>query len=196
MIDENKLENIKKSALENHVPILRDISLAYICTILQIKKPKSLLEIGTAVGYSAINFSRYLDEDGKIITIEKDEMVANEARKNIKDMGLENKIQVVTSDAYEYMKTLEGTFDTIFIDAAKGQYMKYLEQALRLSKKGTIIIADNVLLRGMVKGEYNEHKHRTAVNRLRKYIDTVTTSEKLESTIVDVGDGIAVSVVK
>ena len=111
-------------------------------------------------------------------------------------MGLSDKIEVVVSDAYEYMKTLNDSFDVIFIDAAKGQYVKYLDEALRLSKKGSIIIADNVLLSGMVLGGYNEHKHRTQVNRLREYIEKVTTDEKLKSTIVDVGDGLAISVVQ
>lgn len=196
VINEEKLEIIKKEALKNHVPILKDVSLKYILTILEIRNPKTILEIGTAVGYSAINFSRYLDENGKITTIEINEETAKIAKENIKDMGLSDKIEVVVSDAYEYMKTLNDSFDVIFIDAAKGQYVKYLDEALRLSKKGSIIIADNVLLSGMVLGGYNEHKHRTQVNRLREYIEKVTTDEKLKSTIVDVGDGLAISVVQ
>ena len=196
MIDEQKLNEIKKKALNNHIPILRDISLAYISTIIQVRGPKTILEIGTAVGYSAINFTRFLEDDGKIITVEKNEDIANEARKNIKEMGLEDKIEVITSDGYEYMKSISTFFDVIFIDAAKGQYMKYLEEALRLTKKGSIIIADNVLLNGMVLGDYNEHKHRTQVKRLKEYIEQVTSRDDLSSTIVDVGDGIAVSVVK
>ena len=196
MIDENKLKIIKEEALKSHVPILKDDSLKYILTILEIRRPKSILEIGTAVGYSAINFSGYLDNDGKITTIEIDDETAEIAKEDITKMGLESKIDVVISDAYEYMKTLNSTYDVIFIDAAKGQYLKYLEQSLRLSKRGTIIIADNVLLRGMVLGGYNEHKHRTAVNRLREYINRVTTDEKLVSTIVDIGDGLAISVVQ
>ena len=196
MIDESKLKIIKEEALKSHVPILKDDSLKYILTILEIRRPKTILEIGTAVGYSAINFSRYLDDEGKITTIEIDDKTAEIAKENITKMGLESKIEIVISDAYEYMKTLNSTYDVILIDAAKGQYLKYLEQALRLSKRGTIIIADNVLLRGMVLGGYNEHKHRTAVNRLREYINRVTTDEKLVSTIVDIGDGLAISVVQ
>ena len=196
MLDETKLEKIKKEARECHVPILQDASLEFIKTILEIKKPQSILEVGTAVGYSALEFSKHLKEKGKIITMELDAKTAEIARENIKDLGMENVIEVVNSDAYEHMKTLEGCFDVVFIDAAKGQYMKYLEQALRLTKPGSIIIADNVLLRGMVLGEYNEHKHRTAVNRLREYIKEVTTNPNLQSCVIDVGDGVAVSVVK
>ena len=196
MLDENKIETIKKEARENHVPILQDDSMQFIETILEIKKPQSILEVGTAVGYSALKFSNHLKDGGKIITIELNENTANIAKKNIKDLGKEQEIEVVNSDAYEYMKTLDEVFDVVFIDAAKGQYMKYLEEALRLTKPGSIIIADNVLLRGMVMGGYNEHKHRTAVTRLREYIQEVTTNSNLITAVLDIGDGVAVSVVK
>ena len=196
MLDEVKLEKIKIKARENHVPILQDASLKFIKTILEIRKPESILEVGTAVGFSALEFSKHLKGNGKIITMELNEATANIAKENIKEMGMQNIIEVVNKDAYEHMKTLEGTFDVIFIDAAKGQYMKYLEQALRLTRPGSLIIADNVLLRGMVMSDYNEHKHRTAVTRLREYITAVTTNPSLESCVIDVGDGVAVSVVK
>lgn len=196
MLDEKKIEEIKIKARENHVPILQDASLEYIKTILEIKKPESILEVGTAVGYSALEFSKHLKEGGRITTIELSEEMYNIANENIRELKMEDTIKTVNSDAYEYMKTLDDTFDVIFIDAAKGQYMKYLEQALRLTKPGSVIIADNVLLRGMVLGEYTEHKHRTAVKRLREYIKEVTTNPKLQSCIIDVGDGVAVSAVK
>ncbi|MBQ8044400.1 MAG: O-methyltransferase [Clostridia bacterium] len=196
MLDETKIEKIKKDARANHVPILQDDSLQFIETLLEIKKPESILEVGTAVGYSALQFSKHLKENGKIVTMELDEATSNIARENIKELGMENIIQVVNSDAYKYMKTLEGPFDVVFIDAAKGQYMKYLEEALRLTRPGSLIIADNVLLRGMVMSDYNEHKHRTAVTRLREYITSVTTNPNLVSCVMNVGDGVAVSVVK
>lgn len=196
MLDKEKIEKIKNEARDNHVPILQDDSLKLIETILEIKKPQSILEVGTAVGYSALKFSEHLNEKGKIVTIELNKETASIAKKNIKALGMEDVIKVVNSDAYEYMKTLDEKFDVIFIDAAKGQYLKYLEEALRLTSSGSVIIADNVLLRGMVMGGYNEHKHRTAVTRLREYITRVTTDEKLVSTILDIGDGVAISVVK
>lgn len=196
MIDNIKLEEIKIKARENHVPILQDKSLELIETILEIKKPKSILEVGTAVGFSALTFSKHLADGGKIITMELNEEMVHVARKNIKEQGMQDVIKVVHTDAYEYMQTLNETFDVVFIDAAKGQYMKYLAEALRLTKPGSIIIADNVLLRGMVLGGYNEHKHRTAVTRLREYIDKVTTDETMQSTVLDVGDGVAITVRK
>lgn len=196
MLDYNKLEEIKIKARENHVPILQDKSLEVIETILEIKKPESILEVGTAVGFSALTFSKHLKEGGKIITMEVNEEMVNTARENIRKQGMQDVIEVVHTDAYEYMQTLNETFDVVFIDAAKGQYMKYLEEALRLTKSGSVIIADNVLLRGMVLGGYNEHKHRTAVTRLREYISKVTTDENLQTTVLDVGDGVAISVRK
>lgn len=196
MIDEKKLEQIKIEARKRHIPVLQDKSLELIETILEIKKPKSILEVGTAVGFSALTFSKHLAKDGKIVTMELNENMVKEANENIKSFNMEDTISVVNKDAYEYMKTLNETFDVVFIDAAKGQYIKYLEQALRLTDKGSIIIADNVLLRGMVLGGYNEHKHRTAVTRLREYIDIVTKNEHMQTTVLDVGDGVAISCIK
>lgn len=197
MINKEKLELLKKEAREKHVPILQDASMQIIKTILAIRKPNKILEIGTAVGYSALCFSEYLNGENAVIkTVELNEETSKIAKKNIHEISDENNIEVTNMDAYEFMKTLDETFDVIFIDAAKGQYMKYLEEAYRLSKEGTVIIADNVLLRGMVLGGYNEHKHRTAVTRLREYLKEVTENPKLETMVLDVGDGLAISVVK
>lgn len=197
MLNKEKLEVLKKFARENYVPILQDDTMQVIKTILAIRKPNKILEIGTAIGYSALCFSEYLEGENAIIkSVELDKVTSEMAKNNIKEISDENNIMVTNMDAYEYMKTLNEKFDVVFIDAAKGQYMKYLEQAYRLTQKGSIIIADNVLLRGMVMGGYNEHKHRTAVTRLREYIKEVTENPRLESTVIDVGDGLAISVIK
>lgn len=199
MFDENILSKIKEEALKNHVPILQDESLALILMVLNLKKPNKILEIGTAVGYSAINFSKYLDgENSKIKTIEIKDNMAEIARKNIKDMGLEEKIEVVQADATKYLETLdeENTYDVVFIDAAKGQYLVFLKEAIRLIKNGGVIIADNVLFKGRVLSDYNEHKHRTATNRLREYLKLIEEDKRLESTLVKIGDGVAISIVK
>ncbi|MBR5227374.1 MAG: O-methyltransferase [Clostridia bacterium] len=200
MIDyAKKLEEMKIYAKENYVPILQDSSLELIETILEIKKPYSILEIGTAIGYSALHFAKHLKNGGKIDTVEINEETANLAKKNISECEAEDIITVHLSDGEKKMNEFvieKRTFDVIFIDAAKGQYMKYLELALQLSKTGTVIIADNVLFKGRVLGGYNEHKHRTAVTRLREYLAAIKENEKLESTVLDVGDGVAISVVK
>lgn len=194
-----KMNSLKEYAKQNFVPILQDKSLELIETVLEIKAPSSILEIGTAIGYSAINFSRHLADVGKITTVELNPETAEIARNNIQSFGLENVIEVVTGDGEQEMQKLvdEGkTFDAVFIDAAKGQYVKYLNLALKLTSVGSVIIADNVLFKGRVLSEYNEHKHRTAVNRLREYLKEVTENASLQTAVLDVGDGVAISVVK
>lgn len=192
------LESIKKEALENHVPIVEDEPLNLIKTIMKIKRPNKVLEIGTAVGYSAINFSKYLyGENAKIKTIEIKEEMYNKANQNISDMDLNDKIEVILADAGEYLKTIpdEEQYDMVFIDAAKGQYLVYLEEAIRLTKIGGIIIADNMLYRGRTLSDYNEHKHRTATNRLREYLTIMNEDERIDSTLIKIGDGLAISIV-
>lgn len=194
-----KMNRLKGYAKENFVPILQDKSLELIETILEIKKPMSILEIGTAIGYSAINFSKHLASDGKITTVELNPETAEIAEKNINEFGKENVIHVIVGDGEQEMKRLgeeKKIFDVVFIDAAKGQYVKYLDLALKLTRPGSVIIADNVLFKGRVLSDYNEHKHRTAVNRLREYLKGVTENSILQTTVLDVGDGVAISVIK
>lgn len=195
----DKMMEIKQYARENFVPILQDKSLELIETILEIKRPKSILEIGTAIGYSALNFSRHLDEGGKIYTVELNSETAKIAENNIKSMGMEDVICVIVGDGEQEMEKLvesKEKFDVVFIDAAKGQYVKYLHLALKLCNPGSVIIADNVLFKGRVLSDYNEHKHRTAVNRLREYLKEVEENVNLQTAVLDVGDGVAISVVK
>lgn len=197
MEKEKILLNIKEEALKNHVPIIEDDSLEYIANILKEKKPNKILEIGTAVGYSAINFSKYLVGEGaKVLTIEIKEQMYEKAIQNITLMGLQDKIDVVNADATKYLKNINEQFDVVFIDAAKGQYLVFLEEAIRLCKIGGIIIADNMLYRGRTLSDYNEHKHRTATNRLREYLVQMKEDKRLDSTLIKVGDGLAISVLK
>lgn len=197
MEKEEILLNIKKEALDNHVPIIEDDSLEYIEKILKNCKPNKILEIGTAVGYSAINFSKYLfGKNSKVITIEIKQQMYEKAVQNISLMGLQDKIEVINADATKYLKEINEEYDVIFIDAAKGQYLVFLEEAIRLCKVGGIIIADNMLYRGRTLSDYNEHKHRTATNRLREYLVQMEEDERLDSKLVKVGDGLAISIVK
>lgn len=193
------LDNIKKEAIENHVPILQDVSLELIEVILSIKRPNKILEIGTAVGYSAIKFSKYLEgKDSKIKTIEISKDMYNIAKENVKNIELTEKIEIINEDATKYLETIDEKkeqFDVIFIDAAKGQYLVFLENAIRLAKNGAVIIADNVYFHGRVLSGYNEHRHRTATNRLREYIRIISEDKRLKSTVLNVGDGVAISVV-
>ena len=195
-LNEERLEKIKQKAIENHIPIIMDDTLEVIAKYLKENKPKKILEIGTAVGYSAICFSKYLAENGKIDTIERDEERIIEAKKNIKEMKLEDVINIYEGDAVEILPTLNEQYDMVFIDAAKGKYPFFLKEALRMLNKDGIIFADNILYKGYVMSDYNKHKQRTAVRNLREYIKEVTENENLETEILEVGDGLAISKLK
>ena len=190
------LDKIKEKALEEHIPIIMDDTLEVIGKYLEEMKPKRILEIGTAVGYSAICFSKYLDNDGKIDTIERDEERIKEAKINIKNMNLENVINIYEGDAVEILPTLDEKYDVVFIDAAKGKYPFFLKESLRMLSENGIIFADNILYKGYVMSDYNKHKQRTAVRNLREYIKNVSENPNLETEILEVGDGLAISKVK
>lgn len=195
-MNELELEKIKEKALENHIPIIMDDTLEVIAKILTEKKPKRILEIGTAVGYSAMCFSKYLAEDGLIDTIERDEERIEEAKQNFKKVEVENKINLYEGDAVEILPTLSEKYDVVFIDAAKGKYPFFLKEALRMLNQDGIIFADNILYKGYVMSDYNKHKQRTAVRNLREYIKETTENPDLETEILEVGDGLAISKMK
>ena len=187
------LDKIKEKALEEHIPIIMDDTLDVIGKYLEKEKPKRILEIGTAVGYSAICFSKFLDKDGMIDTIERDVERIKEAKINIKNMNLEKVINIYEGDAVEILPTLNKKYDVVFIDAAKGKYPFFLKESLRMINKNGIIFADNILYKGYVMSDYNKHKQRTAVRNLREYIKEITENPNLETEILEVGDGLAVS---
>jgi len=190
------LKEVKKDALESHVPIIMDDTLEVIKEYLVESKPKKILEIGTAVGYSASQFVRISGEDAMVDTIELDEERAKQAIQNIKNIGLEKNINVIIGNAVEILPSLKGPYDMVFIDANKGKYPVFLAEAIRMSHKGTIIFADNVLYKGYVLGDYNKHKQRTAVRHLREYLAESISNEKLDTQVSTVGDGLAISIVK
>ena len=195
-MNKEKLQEIKQKALENHIPIIMDDTLEVIEKELKNNPPHKILEIGTAVGYSAMCFSEFLADNGKIDTIERDEKRIKEAKKNIKNVGVEDKINIYGGDAVEILPTLNGKYDMVFIDAAKGKYPFFLKEALRMLDKNGIIFADNILYKGYVMSDYNKHKQRTAVRNLREYIKEVSENPNLETEILEVGDGLAISRIK
>ena len=188
-----ELEKIKQKALEDHIPIIMDDTLEVIEKELTKSKPKRLLEIGTAVGYSAICFTEFLAEDGIIDTIEREHDRVMQAMENIKKAEVEDKINIIEGDAVEILPSIDKKYDAIFIDASKGKYPFFLKEALRMLNKRGIILADNVLYKGYVMSDYNKHKQRTAVRNLREYIKEVLENPDLETEILEVGDGLAVS---
>ena len=190
------LQEIKQKAIEEHIPIIMDETLEVIEKYLTNNKPKRILEIGTAVGYSAVCFSEFLAKDGKIDTIEREKDRVEEAKKNFENLELENIINIYEGDAVEILPTLNEKYDMVFIDAAKGKYPFFLKQAIRMLNTNGIIFADNILYKGYVMSDYNKHKQRTAVRNLREYIKQVTENQELDTKILEVGDGLAVSIKK
>lgn len=193
MFNKEELKIVKEKALENHIPIIMDDTLEKIEEILKEEKPKRILEIGTAVGYSATMFAKYTDEDCIIDTIEIDEERAKEAKENIEKIGVADRINIMVGNAVDILPTISQEYDIVFIDAAKGKYPVFLENAIRLIKNGGLILADNILYKGYVMSDYNKHKQRTAVRHLREYIQEITENEKLESEILEIGDGLAIT---
>ena len=167
-MNKQELEKIKKKALEEHIPIIMDETLEVIEKYLSKNKPNRILEIGTAVGYSAICFTQFLAENGMIDTIERESDRVEEAKKNIQLAEVENKINIYEGDAVEILPTLNNKYDVVFIDAAKGKYPFFLKEALRMINPNGIIFADNILYKGYVMSDYNKHKQRTAVRNLRE----------------------------
>ena len=192
-MNKKELEKIKEKALKDNIPIIMDDTLEVMEKYLITKKPQRILEIGTAVGYSAICFTEFLTEDGMIDTIERDIERVKEAKENIKRVGVEEKIHIYEGDAVEILPTLDEKYDVVFIDAAKGKYPFFLKESMRMLKSDGIIFADNILYKGYVMSDYNKHKQRTAVRNLREYIKEVSENPNLETEILEVGDGLAIS---
>ena len=184
------LNEMKKYARFNWIPVVLDDSLELIKVLLNYKKPKRILEIGTAIGYSAACFSEFLQPEGVIDTIEISHQMFLIAKANMEMLNLTEKVNIIEGDALEVLPTLNNKYDVIFIDGPKSHYIEYLPTCLNLLNEGGIIIADNVIYKGMVTGDYEGHKQRTAVNKLREFITTVKQGEKLCSSLLEVGDGV------
>ena len=189
---------IEKEALADGVPIIRKEMGNLLKVLLLLKRPQKILEVGTAVGYSSILMSENMSENCRITTIENYEKRIPVAKNNFKRAGKEEVITLLEGDAMDILKELDGTYDFIFMDAAKGQYINFLPELLRLMPAGGLLISDNVLQEGdIVESRYGvTRRNRTIHTRMREYIYTLTHAEQLETSIVPIGDGITLSVKK
>lgn len=187
---------IEEEALSSYVPIIRKETSALLKTLVALKQPKAILEVGTAVGYSALLMSRVMPEDCRITTIEKYEKRIPIAKDNFKRAGKEQCITLLEGDAEEILKTLSGPYDFIFMDAAKGQYLHWLPMLLALLPKGGVLVSDNVLQDGdIIESRYAvERRNRTIHSRMREYLYTLTHMEEFETSVVPIGDGVTISV--
>lgn len=187
---------IEEEALSSYVPIIRKETSALLKTLVALKQPKAILEVGTAVGYSALLMSRVMPENCRITTIEKYEKRIPIAKDNFKRAGKEQCITLLEGDAEEILKTLSGPYDFIFMDAAKGQYLHWLPMLLALLPKGGVLVSDNVLQDGdIIESRYAvERRNRTIHSRMREYLYTLTHMEEFETSVVPIGDGVTISV--
>ena len=183
-------EQIRKEALSDFVPIIRLETASLLKFFVTLTRPKKILEVGTAVGYSAILMSQYLEEGATITTIEKYEPRIPIAKENFKRAGKEDVITLLEGDALEILKGLDGSYDMIFMDAAKAQYIYYLPEVIRLLKTGGLLISDNILQDGDVaQSRYAvTRRNRTIHSRMREYLYTLKHEKELQTAIIPIGD--------
>ena len=189
------LDTIEKEALDSYVPIIRKSMQSFLKLLLAMQKPKRILEVGTAVGFSAILMAEYNPVDCEITTIENYDKRIPIARENFVRAEKDKQITLIEGDATEVLKTLEEPFDLIFMDAAKGQYINYLPDIMRLLKKGGVLISDNVLQDGdIIESHFVvTRRNRTIHKRMREYLYELTHRDDLRTMVLPIGDGITIS---
>ncbi|MBU5590930.1 O-methyltransferase [Clostridium sp. MSJ-4] len=188
------LKDLEEYAVENGVPIIQKETGRFLELMVSITKPKRILELGTAIGYSSILMSLASDKNSQILTIERDEDMVKRANENIDKLGFQNHINILQGDCLEVLEAMEGKFDMIFMDAGKGHYNHFLPHCLRLLHEDGIIIADNVLFRGMVASQDLVKRRKiTIVKRMRTYLQMVSEDKDLITSVIPMGDGIAVT---
>ncbi len=192
------LDEIEKFAIETEVPIIRKSMQSFLRFLLTLHKPMKILEVGTAIGFSALLMSEYAPAGCEITTIEKYEPRIPIARENFRKAGKEASITLLEGDATEILKELSGSYDLIFMDAAKGQYINFMPDILRLLKEGGLLVSDNVLQDGdVIESRFAvTRRNRTIHARMREYLYELTHHPMLETCILPVGDGITLSVKK
>lgn len=192
------LYELEKYAKETNVPIIRPQMQSLLKFLLELKQPKLLLEVGTAIGFSALLMSEYGPKDCHITTIEKYEKRIPLAKENFKRAGKDDCITLIEGDATEILRELKGTYDFIFMDAAKGQYIHFLPDILRLLSKGGLLVSDNVLQDGeIIESRYAiTRRNRTIHSRMRDYLYELKHNDQLETVILPVGDGVTLSIKK
>lgn len=186
--------DLQKESYAENIPIISNDVVRLISVILSIKKPEKILEIGCAVGFSASFMSKFLTKDGYITTIERYPIMIEKAKKNIKKLGLSDKINIIEGDANNVLKTLDNCYDVVFMDGGKGQYINILPDVIRLLNTGGIIIVDDILQNGNVAKNRDEivKRNRTIYDRLNTFLWEITHNDALDTSILTVGDGVAI----
>lgn len=191
---EGLLGELEIYAKEHNVPIVHKEVAEFLKVLLKVQKPMRILEVGCAIGYSSILFASTVGKDVEIITVERNEKMIEQAKKNIKKAGLENNIKILEGDAEEMLKSVEGEFDMIFLDAAKGQYKLFYDMIIDKLKVDGLLISDNILYKGMVAhDDFVIRRKKTIVKRMRNYLDYICTCDYLSTSLIPIGDGVALS---
>lgn len=190
---EGRVGDLQKRCLEEGLPIIPSDVASLLMTLLSYKKPSTILEIGCCVGFSSLLMSQYLQEGGHITTIDRYDCMIQAAKENFRQFEAESKITLLEGDACEIVPSLTGSFDLIFLDAAKGQYLNLLPHCIRLLKKDGLFLADDVLQEGRIaSGRYEiPRRQRTIHTRMRKFLDLLLHTKGLQSSILPIGDGLA-----
>ena len=187
---------LRAEAEAEGVPVILRDTERFLMTLIRMLRPARILEIGTAIGYSAICFAKAAGASASVVTLEKEEVMAARAEENIRRLGYGQQIQVVQGDALERLPEMEGIFDLVFIDAAKSHYRRYWELVLPHCRSGSVIGCDNVLLRGSVTDEgydSSPRRHHTSIKRMRSFLESITADPSVETSVMTVGDGLSVS---
>ncbi len=192
------LNEIEEEAKKARVPVIRREMQSFLKTLLAAKQPKAILEVGTAVGFSALLLCEYGHPEAHITTIEKYEKRIPLARENFRRAGMEGRITLLEGEAREHLKALKGPFDFVFMDAAKGQYLHFLPQVLGLLAPGGLLVSDNVLQDGdLIESRFAvERRNRTIHSRMREYLYELTHHPELVTSVLPLGDGVTLSVKK
>lgn len=195
--DNDKLNKFREYCEERNLPIIHKEVGQFIKLIINQSNAKKIIEIGTNVGYSSIFMSKVMKDEGKVVTLERSEKFYKEALKNINDFGLENNIKVYFGDAVESLDNIEGNFDMAFIDAAKSYYTIFFDKCLKIMKPKGIILSDNVLYQGMIASdELVVRRKKTLVRNLRNYLEYISHDERFVTSVLPLGDGLAVTLIK
>ena len=195
--EDEKLAAFRNECQERNLPIIHNEVGQFIKLMIKQSNVKSILEIGTNVGYSSIFFSHVMNFEGKVVTLERSEKFYQEAVRNIKNFNLEKNIEVHFGDATEILDTIEGSFDMAFIDAAKSYYKLFFDKACERMKSGGIIISDNVLYQGMIASdELVVRRKKTLVRNLRNYLEYISHDDRFITSVLPLGDGLAVTLLK
>lgn len=195
--EDEKLEKFRQQCIERSLPIIHKEVGQYIKLVINQLHAKSIIEVGTNVGYSSIFMSNVMNNEGKVVTFERSEKFYEEALKNIESFNLEKNIEVHFGDAVENLDNIEGTFDMAFIDAAKSYYKAFFDKCSMKMKSGGIIISDNVLYQGMIAtDELVVRRKKTLVRNMRNYLEYISNDERYITTVLPLGDGLAVTLIK